>query len=137
MSKDGNSATSLGNLYQCSVIPTLRNMSITEERRRITSLHLLAISCPMQPRVPLPAFAARVHCCLRFNLVSSKTLGPFYIRSDHPCLKTGTGLWQQPVSSLSENGESFFPLPQSAVQLGCYAALSRPEDLCRCREWCY
>ncbi|KAK4810782.1 hypothetical protein QYF61_008754, partial [Mycteria americana] len=55
------------------------SLTSAEERGRITSLDLLAILCLMQPRIPL-ALAARAHCWLMFNLVSTRTPRSFSAR---------------------------------------------------------
>lgn len=50
------------------------------EGKRITSLDLLVILCPMQPRIPLAFFAARAQYWLEFNSVSTRTLsGPLLL----------------------------------------------------------
>jgi len=48
-----------------------------EQRRRITSLNLLAMLMLMQPRIPLAALATRAHCWLMANLLSTRTPSSF------------------------------------------------------------
>ena len=50
-------------------------LTSTEWRGRI-SFHLLAILCPMQPRLPF-AFFARANFCLTLTWVSTRTPAPF------------------------------------------------------------
>lgn len=57
--------------FSCSEEP--RTPSMDEQRGRITSLDLLAVLCLMHSRIPLAFFAARAHCCLMFNSVSTRT----------------------------------------------------------------
>ena len=52
-------------------------LTSTEQRGRVTSLQLLAMLCPVQPRVPLSVFVKRAPCWLLFSLVSTGTSGAF------------------------------------------------------------
>ena len=52
-------------------------LTSAEQRGRITTLHLLAVLCVMQPRIPFAFFAARAHSWLKFNLVSTGTPSAF------------------------------------------------------------
>ena len=47
-----------------------------EQKGRITSLDLLARLCLVQPRMPLDFFAARAHCWLMFNFLSTGSPAP-------------------------------------------------------------
>ena len=51
-----------------------------QQRGRIPSFDLLMILCLMQPRVLSDCFAARAHCWIVFNLVSTRTPKTFSVK---------------------------------------------------------
>jgi len=75
---------SLDSLQYVHVSPVLGSHStppmaspVLSQKRRITPIDLLVTLFLMQPRKPLAAFEAQAHCWLMFNLVSTRTPGPF------------------------------------------------------------